>query len=89
MGKKRRRGVERCYFFCSFVQLVSHWKDTTSLCLSAAAAAAAFTLKHQQTVGAALLAVVVVLGIFGVLVVGVERARVVDNLVLRDERKKR
>lgn len=82
--KKRRRDVERCYSVLFFRSTCFTLEGYNFCCCDSA-----FTLKHQQTVGAALLAIVVVLGIFGVLVVGVERARVVDNLVLRDEREKR
>lgn len=42
---------------------------------------ALFALENQQSIGAAFLAVIVIFGIFGVLVVGVERVRVVDYLV--------
>ena len=50
---------------------------------------ALFALENQQSIGAAFLAVIVIFGIFGVLVVGVERVRVVDYLVWKWAKKKK
>lgn len=50
---------------------------------------ALFALENQQSIGAAFLAVIVIFGIFSVLVVGVERVRVVDYLVWKWAKEKK